>query len=453
MLRQDKAISGSTSKLRAEAAEAPTLLVGQGKALERPIGELVARLQSKPPRLVVTCARGSSAHAATFGKHLFERHLGIPVCAAAPVIASIYGRRLALKDQLFVSISQSGRSADIIAMAAMARASGATTVAIVNDAGSPLARACELVLPIEAGPELSIAATKSFIATLTVLLRLTAAWTDNTEMRAAIERLPERLTSATEVDWSAALPSLSDARSAMTIGRGPTLAIAREAALKLKEVCNLHAEAFSGAEFQHGPIALVESDLSSPYVHAGRPGGRGIREAQTRLGSQRRLGICNGNVGCQTCFSTHVEPGSSRRRRCLLDPHVLPIASPRRRAPWLRRRSTPSFEKGDGDQMKAPRCFAVTADRVFDGTTWHEHSAVVIEGSQIQQIVSRIETPAIPITISARGHLACSWIYRHPGQWRRRRAFQRLPDRRNDFGDRGGASQVRHDGFLADADN
>ena len=308
MLRQDKAIGGSTSKLRAEAAEAPTLLAGQGKALERPIGELVARLQSKPPRLVVTCARGSSAHAATFGKHLFERHLGIPVCAAAPVIASIYGRRLDLKDQLFVSISQSGRSADIIAMAAMARASGATTVAIVNDAGSPLARACELVLPIEAGPELSIAATKSFIATLTVLLRLTAAWTDNTEMRAAIERLPERLTSATEVDWSAALPSLSDARSAMTIGRGPTLAIAREAALKLKEVCNLHAEAFSGAEFQHGPIALVESTYPVLMFTPGDQAAEGFEKLRRDLARKGALVFATATSGARPAFLPTLSP-------------------------------------------------------------------------------------------------------------------------------------------------
>ena len=191
MQRDDNATGGATSRLRAEAAETPGVLVHQGKALERPIAGLVARLHSKPPRLIVTCARGSSAHAATFGKHLFERHLGIPVAAAAPVIASIYRRPLDLKDQLFIAISQSGRSADIIATAAMARAAGAITVAIVNDTGSPLAHTCELVLPMEAGPELSVAATKSFIATLTVLLRLTGAWTDNSR-HARRDRPPSR---------------------------------------------------------------------------------------------------------------------------------------------------------------------------------------------------------------------------------------------------------------------
>ena len=251
-------MSGSATQLGVESSEAPAVLQRQEKTLVGPIADLVTTIRNKSPRLVVTCARGSSAHAATYCKHLFERHLGIPVSAAAPNIASIYNRTLAIRDQLFLAVSQAGRSADIVETAAMATASGAITVAIVNDTNSPLARACDFVLPMEAGPELSVAASKSFIASLAVLLRLTASWTDDVMMRRSIERLPERLAAATELDWSAAVSRLSSAQSVMTIGRGPTLAIAREAALKLKEACNLHAEAFSSAEFQHGPIALVE---------------------------------------------------------------------------------------------------------------------------------------------------------------------------------------------------
>ena len=240
----------------AEAREASLALRRQEGA--HPVAELAARLRAKPPHLVVTCARGSSAHAATFGKHLIERHLGIPVAAAAPNIASIYRKTLALRDQLFLAISQAGGSADIIETAAMAKAAGAITVALVNDAESPLAHTCEIMLPMQAGPELSVAASKSFIASLALLLRLTAAWARDDAMQQGIDRLPERLDAAAGLDWSAALTVLSHARSVMTIGRGPTLAIAREAALKLKETCNLHAEAFSSAEFQHGPITLVE---------------------------------------------------------------------------------------------------------------------------------------------------------------------------------------------------
>jgi glucosamine--fructose-6-phosphate aminotransferase (isomerizing) len=209
--------------------------------------------------VVVTCARGSSAHAATFAKHLIELHLGVPVAAAAPNIATVYRRALKLKDQLFLTISQSGRSDDLIETTAMARSAGAITLAIVNDAASPLAQAAQFVLPLAAGPERSVAATKSFVTSLAALLQLTAAWTGDASMLSACARLPARLTQANELHWDEALAAFTEADSLVTIGRGPTLAIAREAALKLKETCELHAEAFSAAEFRHGPIALVSS--------------------------------------------------------------------------------------------------------------------------------------------------------------------------------------------------
>jgi len=246
--------SGMAVELRA-APEA----VRRQALLTAPVADLVARLRRTPPRLIVTCARGSSAHAATFGKHLFERHLGIPVAAAAPNIATVYRRRLQLEGQLFLTISQSGRSDDLIESAAMARQAGALTVAIVNDTESPLAAGSDIVLPMAAGPELSVAATKTFVASLASLLGLTAAWTDDEAMHAALAHLPERLAVATDLDWSAAVSALAATNSLITIGRGPTLAIAREASLKLKETSNLHAEAFSGAEFLHGPVALVST--------------------------------------------------------------------------------------------------------------------------------------------------------------------------------------------------
>ena len=188
----------------------------------------MARLKSHPPQLVVTCARGSSAHAATFGKHLIERHLGIPVVAMAPNIATVYRRPLRLSGQLFLAISQSGRSDDLVESAVMAKNAGALTAALVNATDSPLAAACDIVLPMAAGPECSVAATKTFIASLAALLRLVALWNDaDGDLPAALDRLPDRLAAA--------------------------------AALKLKEIANLHAEAFSGAEFLHGPVALVST--------------------------------------------------------------------------------------------------------------------------------------------------------------------------------------------------
>src|SRR5436305_14938963 len=130
------------SGMAVELRQSPDAVRRQAHGLASPVAELVKRLKQKPPRIVVTCARGSSAHAATFGKHLFERHLGIPVAAAAPNIATVYRQRLQLKNQLLLAISQSGRSDDLTEFALMAKAAGALTAAIVNDTDSPLAAAC-----------------------------------------------------------------------------------------------------------------------------------------------------------------------------------------------------------------------------------------------------------------------------------------------------------------------
>ena len=249
----------SDLRMQRELRETPEAVARQATELDRPLAELAARLRARPPHVVVTCARGSSAHAATFGKHLIERTLGIPVAAAAPSVTTVYRKALRLEGELFLAVSQSGASHDLVEQAEAARRAGAVTVALVNADDSMLARACDIVLPMAAGPEHSVAATKTFVASVAALMRLAAAWSEDAAMTAALERLPERLALATELDWSAALPSLTEAVSLMTIGRGPTLAIAREASLKLKETCNLHAEAFSGAEVRHGPVTLVST--------------------------------------------------------------------------------------------------------------------------------------------------------------------------------------------------
>src|SRR5499433_1826912 len=171
--------------MASELAEAPAAVLAQAREFDAPLAALVARLARRSPNVVVTCARGSSAHAATFAKHLIELRLGIPVAAAAPNIATVYRRALNLKGQLFLAISQSGRSDDLIETAAMAGAAGAITAAIVNDSKSPLAEVSQIVLPLGAETERSVAATKSFIASLAALLQLTAFWTDDPAMRSA----------------------------------------------------------------------------------------------------------------------------------------------------------------------------------------------------------------------------------------------------------------------------
>ena len=274
------------SLMSQEIHATPEIVALQENALAQPLADLVARLRRQPPNCVVTCARGSSAHAATLGKHLIERYLGVPVAAAAPNIASVYRQELRLRNQLVLAISQSGKSDDLIAFAGAAKGSGALTVAITNDAEAPLAAECDIVLPLGAGPELSVAATKTFVATATVLMRLTAAWANDVTLLPAVHRLPERLAAAASLDWRVGVEVLSRANHLATIGRGPTLAIAREAALKLKEVCNLHTEAFSGAEFQHGPIALVSQGYPVLMFTAD---GRGRRRDGASLAVTSRL--------------------------------------------------------------------------------------------------------------------------------------------------------------------
>src|SRR5499426_4900542 len=167
-------VSDPRINMEAESSESPDAVRRQAQALAAPLAELLHRVRRQPPNFVLTCARGSSAHAATFGKHLLERHLGIPVGAFAPNVATIYRTRMKLAGQLFLTVSQSGRSDDLIESVEMAQAAGALTATIVNDTGSPLARSSDIVLPMAAGPELSVAATKTFVTSLSAWLHIVA---------------------------------------------------------------------------------------------------------------------------------------------------------------------------------------------------------------------------------------------------------------------------------------
>ena len=244
-----------------EAAEAPQAvarLIAKNEHACRTLGD---RLRRYPPRFVVTCARGSSDAAATYAKYLIEIALGVVVASVGPSISSVYGGRPKMRDALFLAISQSGRSPDLITLAEAARADGALTVALVNDTASPLAGLCQVVLPLNAWPERSVAATKSYIAALAAILQLVRHWSDDNTLEPALSRLAADLTAAAACDWSAALPELRNATSLYALGRGPGYGAALEAAIKLKETCGLHAEAQSAAELMHGPMALAAPDF------------------------------------------------------------------------------------------------------------------------------------------------------------------------------------------------
>lgn len=242
----------------AEAAEAPSVAERHREALAEPMRRLGQRLRELDPHVVITCARGSSDHAATFAKYLIETRLGTPVASHAPSTSSIYATAWRkLNGALFLSISQSGRSPDLLVSAQAARDAGAFVVAIVNDTDAPLAKIANVAIPLLAGPERSVAATKSFIGSLLAVAALVSAWNQDDDLANALNGAPETLGKAWALDWSPALPLLSGATSLFVVGRGLMLAVAQEAALKLKETCGLHAEAYSAAEVRHGPMAIV----------------------------------------------------------------------------------------------------------------------------------------------------------------------------------------------------
>jgi glucosamine--fructose-6-phosphate aminotransferase (isomerizing) len=241
-----------------EAAEAPLAVERMLAANASAVARLAADLRKKAPRAVVTCARGSSDHAATYAKYLIETRAGVITSSAAMSVASIYDARPDMTGVLMLAISQSGRSPDLLASVGAAREAGARVVALVNDESSPLAEIAEVTLPLHAGPEKSVAATKSFITALASVAQLVAAWTEDHELGSALTALPVQLEQAWKADWSAAEPPLLKAQSLYVLGRGVGFAAAQEAALKFKETCGLHAEAFSAAEVLHGPMALID---------------------------------------------------------------------------------------------------------------------------------------------------------------------------------------------------
>jgi glutamine---fructose-6-phosphate transaminase (isomerizing) len=245
----------------AEAAEAPAAVARQLAANREAVAALAARLRAEPPRMVTTLGRGSSDHAATFAKYLIETRLGIPTASTAPSVASVYGAEARAEALLCLALSQSGRSPDLLAGVQAAKQGGAITVALVNDGESPLAAIADHVLPLHAGPERSVAATKSFIATLAAIADLVGAWAGDEKLQRGLEAAPSRLKDAWEADWSPLAAGLTGARGLYVVARGLGLAAAQEAALKLKETCGLHAEAFSAAELRHGPLALVGPDF------------------------------------------------------------------------------------------------------------------------------------------------------------------------------------------------
>jgi glucosamine--fructose-6-phosphate aminotransferase (isomerizing) len=261
-----------------EAAESPAVVERQFKANAAANLRIAARLRAQPPRAVVTLARGSSDNAATYAKYLIETRLGILTSSAAPSISSIYSAKADLRDTLLIALSQSGKSPDIVTALEAAKRAGAFTIAFVNVTDSPLAKLADEVLPLHAGPERSVAATKSCLATVAGIAALVAAWSGDAMLAGALSELPGQMSRAFDLDWSAAVAKLIKARDLYVIGRGVGFGAAQEAALKLKETCSLHAEAFSSAEVRHGPMALAQDGFPALILSQDDETRPGIKE-------------------------------------------------------------------------------------------------------------------------------------------------------------------------------
>ncbi len=272
-----------TTLMAAEIRETPEI-VGRMVAREgRAIAALARILRDRDPAVVVTCARGSSDNAAAYFKYLCEIILGVPVASVGPSVASLYGAPLKLKNAVVISVSQSGQSPDIVALQAAAREAGAFSIAVVNQDASPLALGADAVIPIGAGVERSVAATKSCLASAVALAALVAEWGGDDALRAAVAGVGAALDAALLCDWDAALPAFEAASSAYVVGRGPALPVAAECALKLKETAVLHAEAFSGAEVMHGPLQLLQPGFPVMAFGQGDASRPAMRDSIARL--------------------------------------------------------------------------------------------------------------------------------------------------------------------------
>ncbi|MDM1544326.1 SIS domain-containing protein [Ignatzschineria indica] len=240
-----------------EILDIPNVIEHQNEANASTLIALAEYLKKKQPNQIITLGRGSSYNASIYGKYLFETGLGVPVSVAAPSLATVYQRALKTDNAILIVTSQSGKSPDLITFAKMMRAQGTKVIGIINDEESPLAKECDFLFGIKAGEEKSVAATKSFVGSLSIYAAIFAAWSEDGALADALLNLPLALEEAVNSEWPTLIDHLSHAKDLFIIGRGVGLSAAVEAALKLKETCQIHAEGISASEIFHGSVSLI----------------------------------------------------------------------------------------------------------------------------------------------------------------------------------------------------
>lgn len=301
----DVSVKQRSSAMKREAGEGGQAVARFLKRNAEALHALANRLQANPPAFVVTCARGSSDHAATYAKYLIETLLGLPVASAAPSVTSVFAAELQQTGALLIAISQSGRSPDLLSTVERYKQAGAYVVVLVNDENSPLASMADTLLPLCAGPETSVAATKSFIASIAGLAALAAHWSGDKALLAALSALPMQLEEARELDWTPMVEALASAHNLFVVGRGYGLSVTQEAALKLKETCALHAEGFSSAEVRHGPMAIVRNGFPVLAFATSDKSGDDVRQAAVEFAERGANVLLADPAGKLPVLSTH----------------------------------------------------------------------------------------------------------------------------------------------------
>jgi len=314
-------MSLTQTKMRTEIEEIPVaverLLTEGWSAIEA----AAHAARAADPAFIVTVARGSSDHACTYLKYASELLAGLPVASIGPSVASIYKAQLKLRNVMCISVSQSGKSPDIVEMAKACERDGALTFALTNNPASPLASASAYTLDIHAGPELSVAATKTFLNSALAGILMLALWKKDDKLLAAIRALPEKLAQAAELDWPEVREAIGSTRSLFTLGRGTTLAMSNEAALKFKETCQLHAESYSSAEVMHGPVSIVEDAFPVLGFAAGDAAEAALAETADALSRKGARVFATTSAVSKAAMLPHVRTGHP-----LLDPLPLIVS-------------------------------------------------------------------------------------------------------------------------------
>ena len=249
------------SKMFQEIKEIPDSASNLLDKVDSQISQLISVFIEQQPNFITTVARGSSDHAATFLKYLFEIQLGLPVASLAPSTSSIYESKISLKNAVCFGISQSGESPDLLSVISGIKNKECITTSFTNNADSPLAQKSKFVISLHAGREESVAATKTFVNSLIVCLVLVAKISKDEELLNEIYKLPKILDKAIGIQWPDLKNELANCNHMYTLGRGISHAISNEAALKLIETCGIHASSYSSAEILHGPIEIVEENF------------------------------------------------------------------------------------------------------------------------------------------------------------------------------------------------